>query len=220
MSMPAPAAPPSAAWEQRVLDRSLSGARERSAARARRLVDAARELAAESGSSAAFTVAQVAARAGMSLRSFHRQFGGKDDLLLALFEEESRTGAEALDRALAEVPEPLERVRVFVVGLMGFVVTGSGYASLLVREHLQLAERRPAELRIALLPLVDLLDAQMSAAAAAGVIRPIDRHDVVTVFSLILGHVHTAILFTPDADLAHAGERAWAFCSAALGARP
>ena len=60
-------------------------------ARPDRLVQAARELANDTGS-AAFTVAQVTAQAELSLKSFYRCFRGKDELLLALIEADSRLG--------------------------------------------------------------------------------------------------------------------------------
>ena len=60
-----------------------------------RLVAAARDLANESGS-ANFTVAQVALRAGLSLKSFYRCFRSKDDLLVALLAAESQIGAAFL----------------------------------------------------------------------------------------------------------------------------
>ncbi|MHB1519018.1 MAG: TetR/AcrR family transcriptional regulator [Acidimicrobiales bacterium] len=203
------------AWEDRALDHSLAAARDRSSTRARRLVDAARLLAAESGSSN-FTVSDVASRAGVSLRSFYRHFPGKDDLLLALFEEEARLGAELLAGALGPASSPLERLRRYVVELSGFMVAGSGYASLLVREHLRLSERRAEELRIALAPLVDMLDVELAAVAATGGIRAVDRRDAIIVFSLILSHVHSAMLFAPEVDPEDNSERLWEFCLAAL----
>lgn len=215
MSMASSGSEASLPWEHRALERSLAAARERSSARARRLVDAARALAAESGSSA-FTVADVASRAGVSLRSFYRQFAGRDELFLALFEEEALLGAELLTATMGEAQGPLERLRSYVVGLFGLVVTGSGYASLLVREHLHLGERRPDELRVALAPLIDLLDVELTAAAAGGHIRSVDRHDAIIVFALILAHVHTAILFAPDEDAATRAARVWDFCHSAL----
>jgi TetR/AcrR family transcriptional regulator len=203
------------AWEDRALDRSLSAARDRSAARGRRLVDAARALANESGSSA-FTVGDVATRAGISLRSFYRHFAGKDELLLALFEEEARLGVDLLDQALGDEVEPLARLRGYVVGLSEFVARGSGYAALLVREHLRLGQSHPDEMRAALMPLVDFLELELRAASAAGDIREVDGHDAILVFSLILSHVHMAILFSPHEDPAVGSARLWAFCRAAL----
>lgn len=185
--------------------------------RARRLVDAARALTAESRSSG-FTVADVAAGAGISLRSFYRHFSSKDDLLLALLEEETQLGARLLEETLTSGAGPLERLRGYVVGLVGFVAAESGYASLLVREQLALGERHSPEMRAALAPLVDLLDVELAAAAAAGDIRPVDRHDTIIVFSLILSHVHATILFTPGQDMTKAAERLWDFALGGLRA--
>ena len=183
--------------------------------RARRLVAAARLLAAESGSSN-FTVSDVADRAGVSLRSFYRHFPGKDDLLLALFEEEARLGGELLEEAMGPATNPLERLRRYIVGLSGFMVAGSGYASLLVREHLRLSERRAEELRLALAPLVDMLETELAAVASAGDIRAVDRRDTIIVFSLILSHVHNAMLLAPNVGSEDGSERLWEFCLAAL----
>jgi AcrR family transcriptional regulator len=203
-----------AGWEDRALGRSLGAAVDRSSATARRLVDVTRELAASQGS-ADFTMADVAARAHVSLRTVYRQFAGKDDLLLALFEEESAVGAVLLAQEM-DAGSTDDRLRRFVVGLCGLLMTGSGYASLLVREHLQLGDRRPDELRAALGPLVDLLEAELVAAALAGAVRPVDRHDAVVVFTTVLAHVHAVLLFSPDDGPVEAAERLWAFCAAAL----
>ena len=82
--------------------------------RPQRLVGAARELANETGS-AAFTVAQVAARAGLSLKSFYRCFRGKDDLLIALLAEESAVGAVLFEQLLARPSRPVAHVRARAV---------------------------------------------------------------------------------------------------------
>jgi AcrR family transcriptional regulator len=142
------AVPPLGGWEARALDRSIGASVDRSSSVARRLVDAARELASGRGSSD-FTMAEVAAQAHVSLRSVYRYFAGKDDLLLALFEEEAQIGAVLLSQEMDTVA-PEDRLRCFVVGLCELLMTGSGYASMLVREHLQLGDRRPEELRRAL----------------------------------------------------------------------
>src|SRR6478672_5443503 len=91
------AAPGSAAtgWQNRARDRTVPDTRARDVERMERCIAAARELANET-SSASFTVAQVAARAEVSLKAFYRCFPGKDELLLALLEDESNTGARVL----------------------------------------------------------------------------------------------------------------------------
>ena len=203
-----------ATWEDRALERSLAAARDRSSARARRLVDAARRLA--TSGSATFTVADVAEDAGVSLRSFYRHFSGRDELLLALFEEEARTGAAMLREVVDAEPdvEPLERVRLCVDALCGLVTVGSDYASMLVREHLRLADQHPDEMRSALAPLLDVLAGELEAAADAGRLRPVDRFDAATVLALVLTHIQTAVLLAPDEP--EPTERVWRFCRAAL----
>src|SRR4051794_31986913 len=91
---------PTPQWQHRALHRSLEEPRARSVARMERLVAAARDLANESGN-AAFAVAQVAERAGCSLKGFYRCFASKDELLLALLEDDSRLGAQLLSDSIA-----------------------------------------------------------------------------------------------------------------------
>jgi AcrR family transcriptional regulator len=152
------------AWRDRALRRSLDPAATRSMARLERLLDAVRELTNESEDSS-FTVAEVAARSGVSLKSFYRSFGGKDDLLLALLEEESRTGAGMLRTALDRSASPDERLGRYVRALFKLAHAAPGYANVLVREYRRLGVERPAELAAALAPLVDLLEEEIAAAA-------------------------------------------------------
>lgn len=207
--LPGDAAP---SWEDRALERSLADARDRSSARARRLVAAARRLVAAGSST--FTIAEVAAEAGVSLRSFYRHFAGRDELLLALIEEEARTGAAVLREVLGEGGAPIGRVQRCVETFCDLVVSGSGYAALLVREHLRLGEEHPDELRAALGPLLDVIDAELRRAAGAGALRAVDRFDAATVLALVLTHVHTAGLLAPPE--AASSRRVWEFCRAAL----
>jgi TetR/AcrR family transcriptional regulator len=66
----------------------------------------------EDGEIRDFTVRQVVDRAGVALQTFYRYFGNKDELLLAMFEQSMREGA---DRVLAfPVEDPVERLRYIV----------------------------------------------------------------------------------------------------------
>jgi AcrR family transcriptional regulator len=152
------------------------------------LVEAARELAETTGS-AAFTVAQVAARAGTSLKAFYRTFAGKDDLLVALLAAESRVGADVL-RAMI-VTAPGDRLDAYVTGIFELAaLPGSrGYARVLVQEHRRLAERRPEDLDAALAPLVRLLEDIVG-----------DRRDARAVFGLVLSGIHDVSLGRADAS--------------------
>src|SRR2546427_8222498 len=77
------------AWRQRAVSRSLSAARSRAEQRVQRFLDAALDLIDEKDTTD-FTIQEVVDRSKQSLRGFYQYFDGKDDLLLALFEETIR----------------------------------------------------------------------------------------------------------------------------------
>ena len=85
-----------AQWREQAVARSLDSARTRAENRVQRFLDAALELMTDSDTGKEFTVQEVVERSGQSLRSFYQYFGGKHELLLALFEESVRSTAEEL----------------------------------------------------------------------------------------------------------------------------
>lgn len=198
-------------WRDRALERSLAGPRARSVDRLERLVGAARDLANETGS-AGFTVAQVAQRAGLSLKSFYRCFAGKDDLLVALLEEDSRLGAVILTEVVDAHGEPAARLRAYVVGVFELLTHPGalGYAGVLVREHGRLSEARPDDLRRALAPMVDLLAREVAAAVATS--DP--ARDARTVFALVLEGIHEVTL--GRVEPLDEATYLWRFCWSAL----
>ena len=205
------------AWQARALDRSLGEARAKSVERLSLFVGAARELAACTGSSS-FTVAQVVERSGQSLKSFYRHFEGKDDLLLALLEEDSSVGASILAELIDAHRSPKQRARAWVFGLFELMAAGEeGYVGVLIREHRRLTEARPEQTEAALKPFIDLLAAELDAAMAAGTMRRGDAHrDAETVFDLVLLKIHELVLrrgdLAPDAMAAYV----WGFCWSGL----
>lgn len=150
-------------WRTRALDRSLEPAATRSMERLERVLVAARELT-DANEDASFTVAEVADRAGVSLKSFYRSFTGKDDVFLALLEDDSRAGAAMLRDALDRTPDT--RLERYVRTLFKLAREAPGYARVLVREHRRLSVERPADLAAALAPLVDLLEEEIAAGTA------------------------------------------------------
>ena len=96
-------------WQRRVVGRSLRSATERSVDRGARLIRAA-GVVLERSDGGDITVQDVADEAGQSLRTLYQYFESKDDLLLALFEESMRLYALLLERAIAEIDDPLERL--------------------------------------------------------------------------------------------------------------
>lgn len=183
-----------------------------SADRRVRLVDAARSLANETAS-ASFTVAQVAARAGVSLKAFYGCFASKDDLLVALLAEDSRLGAVLVGRHMGRHDTPPARLEAYVDALFSMLAHPGaiGYAGVLVREHRRLAEDRPDEMRAALAPLVDLLADELAAADAQGAARIDDPARVAaTLFGMLLAGINDVTV--GRADPAELAPWLWGLC--------
>ena len=104
------------AWRKRAVSRSLDAARSRAERRAQRFLDAAFELIDEKGTTE-FTIQEVIDRSKQSLRGFYRYFDGKDELLLALFEETVRESLEDIGGVVETESEPIERLRAFTIRL-------------------------------------------------------------------------------------------------------
>ncbi len=156
---------------------------------------------------------EVAETSGVPLRTLYRQFPGRDELLLALLEEEARLGVEMLTRSIDDAADPTTRLHAFVVGLLDFMRRGSGYASILVREHLRLAEEHPDEARASLEPFVGLMvDLMEEADGAVGRRRGPSRTtsaDAFVMFSVLLAHIQAVLLFRPDLDGEETARTVW-----------
>jgi AcrR family transcriptional regulator len=199
-------------WERRAVQRTAGGIQLRSADRAKRVVAAVRSLATERGSTE-FTMAEVAEASGVPLRTLYRQFPGRDELLLALLEEETRLGVGMLEDALEDAADPSTRLESFVLGLWDFMEKGSGYASVLVREHLRLAERHPDETKTCLEPFVDLMVELMEEAEVVfgrpGAAPNEEAADAFVMFSVLLAHMQAVLLFRPGLDREEAADGVW-----------
>ena len=201
-------------WQNRALDRTMADTRARDVERMERCIAAARDLANET-SSAAFTVAQIAARADVSLKSFYRCFPGKDELLLALLEDDSHIGARVLAARVGSRENPTAALHACVTELFAFLaVPGAlGYAGVLVREHRRLSEHHPLELRVALAPLVELIAEHIAAATPT----TDARRDAETMFRILLQGIDDVIVGRVT-DAAELAEYLWAFCWRGLAA--
>ena len=197
---------------------SIQAIRMRRAEVRARLLEAARAIMREAGGPG-FTVTQVVGAAGTSLKSFYRSFDSKDELLVALFEDDARRGAAALAALVGGSDDPLGRVRLAVVGLFRFLA-GDGrlpYAAALVREHLRLAESHPDQLRGVLEPFVAVFADVVGDAQSKGAVRAGDaRRDARTLFHLVVSHLHALICHQIDEPPVEVAEELWAFCAAAL----
>src|SRR2546426_5084818 len=104
------------AWRQRAVSRSLSAARSRAEQRVQRFLDAAFDLIDEKGTTD-FTIQEVVDRSKQSLRGFYQYFDGKDELLLAPFEDSVLESEADLRDVVDAESDPTARLHTFAIRL-------------------------------------------------------------------------------------------------------
>lgn len=199
----------------RVLDRS----RARAESTVQHFLDAALELM-NGVPGRDFTVHEVVARSGESLRSFYQHFDGKSELLLALFEYSVGKTAERLRARVEAEPTPLERLHTFAVDYhrmcrppeltAGSTATPTATTGEFVQ---QLLTRHQKEAARSFEPLMQLLTELLDDAATAGDVRAgLNCRETAAValqaimfdpFALAIGG------FAPPAGDAGAGDELW-----------
>jgi AcrR family transcriptional regulator len=173
-----PAVEPSGSWREQAVARSLDSARVRAENRVQRFIDAAFELLSDSEPGKDFTVQDVVEKSGQSLRSFYQYFGGKQELLLALFEESVRSTADELQARIEGEKKPLDRLHRFVIEYYALCRPNAKARGKKKRAPLALAEfaqqlmtAHPENATRAFEPLVSLFDEVLDEAVAAGAVR-------------------------------------------------
>jgi AcrR family transcriptional regulator len=208
-------------WRARAVERSLREARARATSRSDAFLQAATELLSETGGTD-FTVQELTARAGLSLRSFYQHFAGKDELLLALFEQVIRDYAATVRQKVERFDDPVDRLRACVLDLYetADAVGSSGtlFARALALHHQHLAGTQPAEVAHALYPQVELVREVIEAGAAAGRFRTdVDAHQLATIVSqTLIGVAHMNVLGTHVTGVQVDPAQLWAFCLAGV----
>jgi AcrR family transcriptional regulator len=210
---------------------TLESAREQLLQRSRRIVDAAYELVEEDGLDG-LTIRAVLKKTGLSRRAFYERFSGKDDVVLAVFEQTIKLAATHYSQQVAALPDPIERLKLIVT----CVVLGkstpqqadseqiSHRGAAMSREHLRLAESRPDDLQAALSPLITLIAQQLADGMKAGLVRNYAPQKLaVLVYNLVSTTVHTELLAneTVKPDRARRAQLAtdiWEFCRRAITA--
>jgi AcrR family transcriptional regulator len=199
--------------------------------RTHRMIDAAQELLEEEGLEG-LTIRAVLGRTGLARRAFYERFAGKDDLVLAVFEQTIRLAASQYESQVQALPDPIARLKMIVVGLVlgrtgvagADVGRGDRRGAAMSREHLRLAESRPDDLQSALSPFIGLIAQQLSDGMAAGQVRRSDPQRLaVLVYNMVATTVHTELLahemVEPDpAHRAQLAEDIWEFCRRAIAA--
>jgi AcrR family transcriptional regulator len=200
-------------------------------ARTRFIIDAAYELLEEEGL-AGLTIRAVLKRTGLSRRAFYERFEGKDDLMLAVFEQTIALASAHYAAQVKALADPMERLKLIVVCLVlgrsnleDVENERSGRRSAaLSREHLRLAEARPDDLHAAVSPLITLISDQLSQGMDAGVVRR-DTPQMLAalIYNVVSTTTHMELLshekVAPDqARRIALADEIWEFCRRAIAA--
>jgi AcrR family transcriptional regulator len=194
--------------------------------RSRQLIDAANELLAEGGLEG-LTIRAMLKRTGLARRAFYERFAGKDDLVLAVFEETMLEAANLYRDEARQLSKPLEKIRMIVVGLvMGAIDNDDGFGELrvaaMVREHLRLAQTRPGELQAALQPLLDFFAELVTEGIRIGQLRDSDPVLQATlIYNLVATTLHTELMMKEafgagTARKERLADEIWEFCRRAI----
>jgi AcrR family transcriptional regulator len=100
-------------------ERSIARARARSHAEVAGLLEAAWRVL-ERGGWWGLKVDSVLREAQLSTRCFYRHFSSKNELLLALMEDEVRRAMERMERTIARQEDPASQVQAWVEAVIGF----------------------------------------------------------------------------------------------------
>jgi AcrR family transcriptional regulator len=211
------------AWRRRAVSRSLSAARSRAEQRTQRFLDAAFELIDERGTTE-FTIQEVVDRSKQSLRGFYEYFDGKDELVLALFEETVREADEDIRRAVDAESEPIDKLRAFAIRLHEWcdpVETprkrGSHHRRAISEFSMHLAVRHSDRVRAALAPMSRLLTELIEAAAEAGAIDGGDTRRAAALVQQTVMYSWFGNRLVENTGLRLSAEETWEFCRRGLG---
>jgi AcrR family transcriptional regulator len=211
------------AWRERAVSRSLDAARSRAEQRTQRFLDAAFDLIDEKGTTE-FTIQEVVDRSKQSLRGFYEYFDGKDELVLALFEETVREASEDIGIAVDAESDPLVRLRTFTIRLHEWcdpVETprkrGSHHRRAISEFSMQLAVNHSERVRGALAPLSHLLRDLVEDAVAAGVIRVRDSRRATALLEQTVMYSWFGNRLVENPELRLTAEETWEFCLRGLG---
>jgi AcrR family transcriptional regulator len=217
-------------WRDVAVARSLDAARLRAEGRVQRFLDAAVELL-NAGSGKDFTVQEVVERSGQSLRSFYQYFGGKHELLLALFEESVRSTVDDLRQEVLQEDDPVERLHRFVVEYYRLcrpaeepTATVSVRPPMMAEFAQQLLTTHPNEAARAFAPLVALFEDVLRRAGEAGAVRGDfgGRPIVGVVLQVIMFNANSSTIRTASLDRDHSAsaEELWRFVVHGIGTGP
>ncbi len=205
--------------EERAVERSTAVQRSRTRIEnhVRAILDAAHRLVETKGD--AFTTQELAKEAGVALQTFYRYFSSKDELLLAVIGDGLDDACRRWSVTAETLAGPLERLRFFVTSPLAGLdrePRRHSLAQFIVSTHWQLHRVFPTELAQAEQPLVDLLEKEIRAGVAAGLLTSTDTAEDAWFVTELVRSVYHHCAYTAG-DTSDLQEQLWQFCLKALG---
>ena len=200
-------------WRSRAVERSLERSRAAAEVRSSQFVSTALAIASERGGGD-FTVQEVVERMRVSTRTFYQYFTGKDELLVAMFEEVQRDFQSEL-RGLAEAePDPIARLEAFVMGILQRAHdTGRGYAvgRLLIHQFFEVQMTHPDELRESYAGMLAYL-AELLAQAAGDSVSAQHQRAAALIMHMVVSATQASVVGSPLIDPPPTPDEVWQFC--------
>src|SRR5689334_6878933 len=205
-------------WQQRTIDRRLSTARARALARSSRFLATALELVEESGK-ADFTIQKLIDRSNLSLRAFYQHFAGKEELMLALYENVTSQFTESIRQEVAAADGPLEQLEAFCRGFLSRAESSERVGGrVMTIYNLSLEIERPADFAKVWEPHLKLLTKILTSCSRAGLVRkdmtPVQLTTLLNSTLIALAQIGVFHLGVKGAELAE--DQLWAWCKQAL----
>lgn len=205
-------------WQQRTIERRLSTARARALARSSRFLATALELVEESGR-ADFTIQTLIDRSNLSLRAFYQHFAGKEELLLALYENVTSQFTEGIRQEVAAADGPMEQLEAFCRGFLSRAESSEKVGGrVMTIYNLSLEIERPADFAKIWEPHQRLLTKTVTACSRAGLIRndltPTQLATLLNSTLTALAQIGVFHLGVKGAELTE--DQLWAWCRQAL----
>ncbi|MDG4669218.1 TetR/AcrR family transcriptional regulator [Mycobacterium sp. 236(2023)] len=205
-------------WQQRTIERRLSTARARALARSSRFLATALELVEESGR-ADFTIQTLIDRSNLSLRAFYQHFAGKDELLLALYENVTSQFTESIRQEVAAADGPLEQLEAFCRGFLSRAESSEAVGGrVMTIYNLSLEIERPEDFAKIWEPHQKLLTKILTACSRAGLVRkdlsPAQMTTLLNSTLTALAQIGVFQLGIKGANLNE--EQLWAWCKQAV----
>jgi AcrR family transcriptional regulator len=212
------------AWRQRAVARSLNAARSRAEQRVQRFLDAAFALIDEKGSTE-FTIQEVIDRSKQSLRAFYQYFDGKDELLLALFEETVHEATDDLAAIVDANSDPLDRLRAFTIRLHEWCdpsekprKRGKHNRRPIMEFSVQLAVDHPKRVKNAMATISHTMVELVEQANVAGAIHVSDTRRAAALVEQTVMYSWFGNRLADNARNRITAEETWEFCLNGLGA--